>query len=311
MKLLLISLMFISGFYFINSNRTIEPATQNTIIEEPVESKITYHTYPPSNIPDFFKELTNNHFESIFEKHGSEYLNFCSDNQIDANDLANKKNYLTVWFLHQLFTTNSASDCSNAGILKIPYFWHWINPNPRHEIKLVKTGIPLTQVESPTGYKKYRSYADLDRKPFLYLSDLLAEHPKFYAERCDTFSTFGWCSEREMAFVALTTEMGFTGKVFSEGAHSISKLKIPMTKQDGQKLIFDVTVDNTFYNLEWNLMTPAEISKWDTTLGNIQMAKWYNDQAHLSSSLTNIRNYQVSMMAMDRIERLTANFFKN
>ena len=78
----------------------------------------------------------------------------------------------------------------------------------------------MKDTKSHNDFLKYRSYDDIDRTPYLFLSDIVDKDLKYYSESCDTFSTFGWCSEREMAFVALITLLDFEAKVVSEGNHS-------------------------------------------------------------------------------------------
>ncbi len=289
----------------VNESFTTSEMTATPTVE------IIYHSYPPMNIPDFFTTLTNNHFDNIYRTGSSQYLEFCQNNELNAEHLANKEKYMTILFLHELFTANSASDCSKGTILNIPYFWHWITLNPRHDIAFVETGQKLTQSKPPSHSAKYKSYADVDRKPFFFLSDMVHGTQKYYTAACDTFATFGWCSEREMAFVALTILMGYEGKVISQGNHSWTELLIPMKKTNGNIQKFVVSVDNTFNGLKWEAKTNAELSGWKTRLGDISMAKWYNDQAHSSAELTAIRNHQVSPTGMERIEAKVAKYFNS
>ena len=72
------------------------------------------------------------------------------------------------------------------------------------------------------GYKKYKSAADADRRPYLYLKDLVSKKNKYYHPECSGFYTFGWCSEREMAFNCLLAIMGYKCKIKQEAYKRIS-----------------------------------------------------------------------------------------
>jgi len=106
----------------------------------------------------------------------SNYETFCSDNKIPAEDTIIKQQFYTFEILHKLFTSKNASNGSHGEILNIPYFWHWINPNPRYEITLLSTNQKLNTIKSPAAFSKYKSYADIDRTPYLFLSELLSEN---------------------------------------------------------------------------------------------------------------------------------------
>lgn len=52
--------------------------------------------------------------------------------QVDGNlkDDQNKNRVIPMIFYHLLFTCTDATNCIRGGILEIPYFWHWVSPNP-------------------------------------------------------------------------------------------------------------------------------------------------------------------------------------
>ena len=164
--------------------------------------------------------------------------------------------------MHDLFTSQSATNGSKGEILNIPYMWHWVTPNPRHQISFTASKTLLQDMKPPIEFSKYNSYADIDRTPFLYLTDLVAESPKYYSESYGEFSTFGWCSEREMAFVFLFEMMGFDGKVMAEGNHSWSEFLITMNLNDKNSANFMVKVDNTFDTLNWETIQNSDINNW-------------------------------------------------
>jgi hypothetical protein len=110
----------------------------------------------------------------------------------------------------------------------------------------------------------YSSYADIDRTPLLFLGDLFTENPKYYHTKQDTFSSFGWCSEREMAFVALVSLLNYQAKVVVRGNHSWTELIVPMVKLNGDSLNFMVNVDNTFDRITWNQISQVAVAEWES-----------------------------------------------
>jgi hypothetical protein len=109
---------------------------------------------------------------------------------IDLKDSLNRKTYYTISIMHQLFTTTGANDGSRGEILNMPYFWHYNTPNPRRDILV--------------NGKKNIAYCTIERKPHNFLGDMVSQNEKFTHPEFGSFSSFGWCSEREMAFACLT-----------------------------------------------------------------------------------------------------------
>jgi len=279
--------------------------SQSKVIAEK-EAKAIYNVevfhYDTLTIPLFFKTLIRNHLKDFYLLDSLEFLEFCFANKINANDSSNIEKFYTIKILHELFTSQSASNCSKGEILNIPYQWHWIQPNPRHEIYFVSSNRLLKDTKPANEFSKYNSHADIDRTPYLFLSDLVHSEPKYYSISCDTFSTFGWCSEREMAFVALAKLLDYDGKVVAENNHSWSEFIIPMKINTTEIQNFKVTIDNTFNSIYWTTIVSEEISKWRVHIGNASLAKWYNGKAKSNVELRNIRNHLVSNKTMSRIE---------
>ena len=260
-----------------------------------------YH-YDSLTIPMFFKILIRNHAKDFYKIDSVDFIHFCSEYNIDKNYSSNIERYLTISFLHELFTSKTSSNCSKGEILNIPYQWHWVNPNPRHEIYFTSNNVLLKDTKPPPEFSKYNSFADIDRTPYLFLSDLVHSDLKYYSSSCDTFSTFGWCSEREMAFIALTKLLDFEGKVVAEGNHSWSEFVIELKSNMGQLLNFKVTVDNTFDSVDWSLIEEQQISEWKKYYGTTNLSNWYNRKAKSISELRRIENYLVLKESMNRIE---------
>jgi hypothetical protein len=264
--------------------------------------KVKRYQYKALSINEFFKALTKNHLTDFYQINKVNYNQFCKTHQLLADDSLNIEKYFTIKILHDLFTSQTASNCSKGEILNIPYQWHWVSPNPRHAIYFLDTKQLLSKTKPPLEFNKYNSYADIDRTPYLFLSDLVNETPKYYSASCDTFSTFGWCSEREMAFVALTKLVNYEGKVVAEGNHSWSEFVIKLKKTNGEFQNFKFIIDNTFNSFECQLIKNEEIAGWKLSLGNSSLAGWYNKKAKSSIELQKVSEYKVSQKAMARIE---------
>jgi hypothetical protein len=287
---------------------TTEDEANTDIIS--IQNEIKSFEYDSLTIPMFFKALVSNHFNDIYSRDSIEYIQFSKVHHLIASNQQNLLSYFTLKFLNQLFTSNSAQNCSKGEILNIPYMWHWVNSNPRHEICFTETNIALLKTKPPIEFSKYGSYADIDRTPFLFLSDMFQSKEKYYSSNCDTFSTFGWCSEREMAFVALCTLLDYKGKVIAKGNHSWSEFLIPMKSENGLRY-FKVSIDHTFNSNSWTKINGKEIQNWQVYIGDSKLSKWYNQKAHSTIELQKINNYMASKVAMQSIESKVVRYLKN
>jgi len=261
----------------INCCVNTERKNANDIVS--VEKKKYYvdqYIYDSLTIPIFFKKLIKNHTKDFYVIDSIGFVDFCSANNIVMTDSANITNYFTISILHKIFTSQGALNCSKGEIINIPYQWHWVDSNPRYEIYFTGTKQRLKNTKPPAEHTKYSSYADIDRTPYFFLSDLFHPELKYYSVSCDTFSTFGWCSEREMAFTALMTLLNYESKVVAEGNHSWSELHIPMKLTTGTLQSFRVRVDNTFDDTKWFIINQDEVSEWKKYYGNTNQCAWYN-----------------------------------
>jgi hypothetical protein len=272
------------------------------------EVKIEIFTYDSLTIPQFFSTLIKNHLSDFYAVDSISYQAFCINENLLPDDETNISNYFTLSSLHRIFTCYSASNCSRGDILNIPYFWHWVTPNPRHEIYFTDTRQLLSKTKPPKEFANYATFADIDRTPYLFLADLFAENPRYYSASCDTFSTFGWCSEREMAFAALTKLLNYESKVVASGNHSWSEVLVKMKDKDGKIQYYKVIVDNTFDRLVFGKMAQSEIAGWKQNLGNSNIEKWYNNKA--VSDVPKIKNFVAGKKAMERIELKVVDYLK-
>jgi hypothetical protein len=198
-------------------------------------------------------------------------------------------------FLHFLFTTTDAVDGLKGGILGIPYFWHWVQPNPRHEIMYEPEQCLLKNVRPPDGYKKYKSYADIDRTPCIYLMNLIESKPIFSHKSCGPFYTFGWCSEREMAFNTILKILGYTSKIKQEDIHVWTEVCLTINAE-----VYIIVIDNTFNGFTIK-KTDRTLKSWVNDIGNGTQVRWYNQTFSSTSEVTKVRNLEISEPAINRM----------
>jgi hypothetical protein len=298
------TLIFIS--FCCGGNSTTHSNNFNTVKHG---HKVEANNYSVNSIPAFFEAVVNEHMNELKIIDSTLFEQLCTSNYLDHENPKNIKYFYTLSFLHKFFTCQNAGNGSRGGIINIPYYWHWVNPNPRHEIILNTFNIKLNDVKPPTEFSKYKSFADIDRTPFLFLSELFLDKPKYYSTLCDTFSTFGWCSEREMAFVCLLDILGYKGKVIAENNHSWSEFIIPMNNNKKETQQFKVTVDNTFDLMDWNKISSNEVNLWNAYQGQSKQANWYNLKAHSEKEKEQISLFPISNIAIKRIEHDLVEYF--
>jgi len=259
----------------------------------------------PASIPDFFNEL----FEEVRAEYSSlresEFSEFCSAHGIDSLDATNRQTFLRIHFLHDLLTTVSASDCSRGGFLRIPYFWHWVEPNPRHAIILLPDSTQLSALRPHAPYDRYATQADIDRVPVLFLGDLIEEAPGYSHPECGSFFSFGWCSEREMSFTALMVAWGYVGKIWQSGIHTYFIVWCELKRLDETAIVLAANVDNTFGSITWQVVPrTTEFSQWLQHIGTGAQIAWYNQKARSPGQIEALRNTPVGESAKVRIQRL-------
>ena len=136
----------------------------------------------------------------------------------------------------------------------------------------------------------------------MYLGDLVSDHPKYAHPDCGSFFTFGWCSEREMAFVLLMETYGYQGKVVTNGNHSWAEFLIGLHNLHGQRQNFISRIDNTFDGLTWEMFSRDDSPEtWLAERGSERLHRWYNQQAHASTEREVVALLQVSPTAMERM----------
>lgn len=263
---------------------------------------INVHVIAQTSLPDFFHGLYTEHFNDYHALKNDVYRRFCNRFDLSMDNDANIHRFMFLYFLHDCFTGVNATDYSSGGFFKIPYFWHWVNPNPRHTIILLPDSIFLNQIESPREFAKYKSFADIDRVASLFLSDLVSVEPNYYHKNCGQFYTFGWCSEREMSFVLLLSIYGYEGKIKQSGIHTWSEFWIPFDGADGSQIILISNVDNTFDNITWDVPASDQTKEqWANDFGTGEQIEWYNKISRSVGEIQKVRDIVISNSASARL----------
>ena len=254
-----------------------------------------------ASIPTFLDELFSEVRIEYSSFRESEYSGFCSANGLQPADDTNRPSFFRIYFLHDLLTTSNASNCARGGLLRIPYFWHWVEPNPRHDILALPDSVPLTSIPAQPPYQRYASFADIDRVPALYLGDLVTEAPGYHHPNCGSFFTFGWCSEREMAYTALMTSWGFPSKIWQSGIHTFSVVWCEFTTITGATKVMAAEVDNTFDSISWvEVPGTMPLDRWLEETGSGAQIDWYNNKARSRDQLEALGEIQVGDRAQAR-----------
>jgi hypothetical protein len=216
------------------------------------------------SIYSLFEELYQDSKAKFQDAKLDDYHYFVKENKLQ--DLPESRDiYYRIAYLHELFTSDWPEDGSRGGLLDIPYFWHWVEPNSRLEISKADILISSLPVD------RYASYAMVDRTPEIFLSDLVDSmyfsHPDY-----GNFYTFGWCSEREMSYRSILRHWGFNSKVVAYGGHSWTEVVADFISTKGKGITLYISVDNTFNDIKWQKHS-------DTTKRSkeeLRLERWYN-----------------------------------
>lgn len=240
-------------------------------------------SFSQENVVFFFNTIYNEYKDDCYKKYDVKNFLFDDQNNINYNKELDYEIIYKLYFLHQLFTTNAAQDCSGSGILSIPYFW----------------------AESRNNISAPKKSKILDRTPAIFLSDLVSIYPKYSHEGCGLFHTFGWCAEREMAFVALLRNMGFKADVIASNGHAWTQVNINLDDTEEGNLF--IKIDNTFNNFsigEYIMPSTHNCKSYNYNCEVCLMQKYYNPRAN-----EKIDNIIVSTIAAKRIRTKINNYF--
>jgi hypothetical protein len=270
---------------------------------------------------DFWNGLLSRHINQYLEYDSIEYKRFCNVYQVDPDHIQNQKNYATIGLLHSIITSSQSETCNRSGILEIPYYWHWGQDLPRRSIIWTHSGATLERTPPPREFaRRYKSYADIDRTPDIFWQNLHTENPSFYTLTCDSFYTFGWCSEREMAYLAILHAIGFfsdknnlnspVGRIIAPGNHSWSEIISPFVQNDGQTRFVKFVIDNTYDRIEWSQIHIDEIERFRNYKGETDLQRWYNQKASSNEVIGRINAIRVSQTVQNRMTNQMSRFFK-
>lgn len=209
-----------------------------------------------------------------------------------------------LWVVQQLLTTNFARDGARDGGLSIPYFWHWVEPNPRLSILRMPGREPLGELPPPQGYEKYQAWGFVDRDPSLYLGDLATETPGYTHPRHGDFYSFGWCSEREMALCTLLDLWGHEVKILQEGIHVTTRVWLGGERPE--EMLLDTTFDLAFQE---HLEEDATLESWRADIGAGTDIDRYNRVCHSANEKAEVAAIRVGPQAEARIRQAAARWF--
>lgn len=243
-----------------------------------------------------------NHRAGIETMLAPRYATLCRSLGVSDTAAAHRDALMPLLFLHALLTTQDAVDCRIGGILATTYLWHWTTPNPRHALRRLPDSALLSRLPPPPGYGKYKSWADVDRLPALYLGDLFTYPARYWHPVCGTLWTFGWCSEREMAFGALMAARGIRFKIKQEGIHVWTEILLDLRGPVGKLRPSVVALDHTFDTVEgWRLNGSA--AAWAADYGDGAQVAWYNKTARSPEEVRKVKGLVVERGASIRIHK--------
>lgn len=253
-------------------------------------------------------DYMNNLFDRYYTKIDSTYGNLIEGklDQYQVNEPAVRDKIMKYYFWHKLLTCSTCRDGNKDGIWEIPYFWHWRNPNKRLNIYMMPDSLSLNEIKPSEEFSRYKSFAYIDRTPLLYFSDLFTDSHEYYHELCGRFRTFGWCSEREMAFNSLLHLDSTKSKIYVSGNHSWSEAYI----QINDELVLLLVIDNTFDNFYmYRKGDNIDYEAWKKDTGNSNQVNWYNNKAHDDDIIKALKNLRVSKKAELELEELIKKYF--
>jgi hypothetical protein len=258
---------------------------------------------PPSRaatLVEFLRIAYSNNAVSVETHLGPRYRALCKSLGVPDTLAANRDVLLPFLFQHGLLTTGDAVDCRRGGGFGTAYMWHWTSPNPRHALRRLPDSTPLIRLPPPKGFAKYKSWADVDRLPSLYLGDLAEERARYHHPLCGDLYTFGWCSEREMAFGALLAAQGVKGKIKQEGIHVWTEVVFDLMGPEGKPRPSVVAFDHTFDTVEgWPLRGAR--AAWAKDQGDGAQVGWYNRTAGSASEVGKVKAIVVGPEAARRM----------
>ena len=257
-------------------------------------------------LPDVLDAVFQESLGGYAALHDGGHRSWAREHGLDPADAGLRERVLRIRFFHDLFTCDGAVDGPCPGALGIPYLWHWVDPNPRHRIVHRPSGQRLVDRAPPARFGRYATAADVDRVPSLFLGDLVSREPRYEHPIAGTFHTFGWCSEREMAYALLLRLAGIEGRIVQAHGHVWTELWLPV-RVGGAPRALAVRVDNTFDELGWTLL-PAGTDReaWLDPEPSTFHEGWYNRLSRSRQEIDRVRALRVPPVARERIRAAAA-----
>jgi hypothetical protein len=209
--------------------------------------------------------------DSLFQKHEISDCAMLKEQlqnagyKMSGNDALDKL-VTRLMYMHLLLTSYYSVDGDTSGGFGIPYFWNYTNHNPRLTILNVRKGKMLGQIPQPGGAAG-SSMATLDRTPVIFWGDFMTDLPQYSWNHISGFYTFGWCSEREMAFKAWIGLLGIPATISIHTDHVWTEVELPAMPG------YYIFIDNTFNRFE-----VRPVSKRDKPDAGNKYINWYNQQ---------------------------------
>jgi hypothetical protein len=260
---------------------------------------------------DYFDDLYSRNYAAYKPIRQEYFLDFCKEFEVDEGNSQNQDLFFKLYFMHDLFTGTACVDFVTGGVLQLPYLWHWVEPNPRHTITYLPKKRHLVKIPPPKEFARYKSHADIDRIPSLYLKDLFTGTPLYFHRSTGDFYSFGWCSEREMAYAALMKALGYNCKIKQTGIHVQTEICIDLIRADKSAVTVNIKVDNSMDYLEWGtLKKGVTVQEWKKDLGSGKQVAWYNEVAFSKKEQQWIKTTIVEKEQYQWIENNLKNWLK-
>jgi hypothetical protein len=182
-----------------------------------------------------------------------------------ADDPAVNDTVSKLLYMHLLLSSNYATNGDTFGGFGIPFFWNYTDPNPRDSIYHKKRGRNLCKLPPPYEMPGYLSLASVDRVPTIFWGDFVTETPKYSWDFLPGFYSFGWCSEREMAFKAWLGIEGIPSEICFKENHVWTEVVLPSLPG------YFILIDNSLNRFELHA-----ISRRTPPQPDDRFLRWYN-----------------------------------
>lgn len=209
------------------------------------------------------------------------------------------KSVARLMYMHMLMTCYYSVDGDTSGGFGIPYFWNYTNHNPRENIVLRKSGKPLRQLPAAAG-SGGGTLATLDRTPLIFWGDFMTDEPQYSYEHISAFYSFGWCSEREMAFKAWLGVLGIPATIGINGDHVWTEVEV---KGMPGNYIF---IDNTFNRFEVRPLS----QRTHPDPGNRYIG-WYNQQGSDKNIQKRLAGMTISAKRAEELAKRIKTYFNS